>query len=792
MNKATLMASACAAVMALPPAAFAQTDGDIIVTARKREESILQVPVIETVITKEQIERTQVTDLYDIGSMTPGVVLGLGSLEVGTQVSIRGVGTSSLDPGIDQSTALNLDGLNLTQGSAYSVGVFDMAQVEVLKGPQALFYGKNSPAGVIAIRTNDPGDELEVIGRLGYESVAKEWRTEGIVSGPLGPSAGLRLAARYADYGGFFKNAAVPDTRTGAVAPSKRISGTKTLYLRGTALLEPVPNLKARLKLNYTRDRNDGGVPSQLNSCPDGLVNFVALPAFPNLTFHSPQENCRADRTTNIVYLNPTAFPNVPNGGRLMLNSSQRFGTLEIDYDVLPDLTATSVTGTYNLKVRALTNAGNSGAAAPAVAADKYFRRREFTQELRLTSDFEGPLNFSAGAFYQDAEMKNDITLHGNVLYGRPVAPLAGDIDVDIKSVSAFGQLRYKLVPELEVAAGARWTHEKRRQLARTSIAGGALNTIPVPRLDSKNWSPEFTLTYTPTDDLTIFGSLKQAYKSGSYNLIIPITPGQNNSFGDEKVRGGEVGVKTRLADRQILTNLAFYYYKYFDLQVGANETASLGIPVIRTINAASAKVYGIDFDLSYRPQAMEGLEVRAAVNWNKAAFLKFDNAPCWGGQTIAEGCNLFPRNGLFQGQDISGRDLNRAPRWQGNLGFHYQMPAQGGLRIGVGADAQYSSKYWSNLGRRRDFIQPGFVKLNANLAVKGEDDLWEVALIGNNLTNKLRSGTCTNLNYSGNNISGIITGGPAKGPGGSDELTCTFDRGRELWLRLTLRPFGS
>src|SRR5262249_53569969 len=157
-----------------------QDDAEIIVTARKRQESVLKVPVIQTVLTREQLERTQVSDLYDVASLTPGVILGLATLEVGTQVSIRGVGTTATDPGIDQSIALNIDGLQLSQGSAYSVGVFDMAQIEVLKGPQSLFYGKNSPGGVITIRTADPGDQLEVIGRAGYEFEGREWRADAI------------------------------------------------------------------------------------------------------------------------------------------------------------------------------------------------------------------------------------------------------------------------------------------------------------------------------------------------------------------------------------------------------------------------------------------------------------------------------------------------------------------------------------------------------------------------------------------------------------------------------------
>ena len=100
----------------------------------------------------------------------PGLQLGGNVLTVGTQIALRGVGTSSLDAGVDQSVSLNIDGLQLSQAATFDVGMFDMAQVEVLKGPQSLFFGKNSPGGVIAIRTADPGDELEVIARAATAS----------------------------------------------------------------------------------------------------------------------------------------------------------------------------------------------------------------------------------------------------------------------------------------------------------------------------------------------------------------------------------------------------------------------------------------------------------------------------------------------------------------------------------------------------------------------------------------------------------------------------------------------
>ena len=161
----------------VPTAAFAQ-DGDetasrdsseIIVTARKRQESILKVPVVLTAVTGEQLTSTQVTSVTDLPRLVPGLVIAGNILSIGPQVTIRGVGTSSFDPGVDQSVSLNIDGLSLGQGLAFGSAMFDVGQVEVLKGPQALFYGKSSPGGVISLRTADPTDKFEVIASAGYE-----------------------------------------------------------------------------------------------------------------------------------------------------------------------------------------------------------------------------------------------------------------------------------------------------------------------------------------------------------------------------------------------------------------------------------------------------------------------------------------------------------------------------------------------------------------------------------------------------------------------------------------------
>src|SRR5262249_16472216 len=144
---------------------------EVIVTARRREEVLQNVPVVAQVITGDRLARMQTPQ--DIASLVPSLEIGEAVLSSGTRVFLRGIGTTSGDPGVDQSVSLNVDGLQLTNGLAFRSGLFDLGRIEVLKGPQGLFFGKNSPGGVISIYSADPTDRVEVIATGAYEFEAR-------------------------------------------------------------------------------------------------------------------------------------------------------------------------------------------------------------------------------------------------------------------------------------------------------------------------------------------------------------------------------------------------------------------------------------------------------------------------------------------------------------------------------------------------------------------------------------------------------------------------------------------
>jgi len=807
-SRKRILSTAVVASLALPAIPALAELEEVIVTARKREESILKVPIAATAFNGEELEQFKSDDLYTLTERVPGFVMGTQVASIGPTPSLRGIGTGTLNPTIDQSVSLNIDGMGFSQALAFSSGMFDMGQMEVLRGPQSLFYGKNSTAGVISITTRDPGEEFEASLGTSYEFEGEEAVGEFVISGPLSETLGARLAVKYSDLDGYFSNDAVGDGITG-LKPVSAVPNREETILRGTLLWEPSDQFTAKLKVNHMKmDQEGSGGSGEIASCPNGNVTPDLAAVASYLAFYygttAPQflsnsDNCKLDGHLNVVDMNPNSplYTGIRNNGRPFSYLEQDFGSLQLNFELSPEWSLASVTGYQDTSHEVMINGGQSGFAGPLIVADTNFDRTDFTQELRLNSDLDGALNYMFGAYYQDGEMANQTGLF--FLGPRDTA----DLEIKIETVSVFGQLLYQITPELELAAGARWTNEDREFNPTWLEDRGAPTPSVVPgqrfdpalygnrdSLTASEVSPEISLTYTPSDNLTYFVSYREAFKSGSWDTVS--NPTSDVSFGDENVTGFEGGIKTRLLDNTLAVNVSAYDYKYEDLQVGANQSTATGFTIV-TQNAASAEVYGLDLDFTY--QLSESLQVFGVANWNQAEYDKYEGAKCWGGQTAAQGCNqnLSAATGLYNGQDLSGGDLLRAPEFQASFGFTYEQPiASDSMVMSIGSSTQYSDKYANNTLLRDDFYQESFYKTSLTLGLRDANDAWQVSLVGKNLNDEITAGNCTNFNGLAGNVPGTsITGSPtgAQGIAGIDELTCIAERGREIWLSVKILP---
>ena len=268
---------------------------DIVVTARKRVETTQDVPLAVTAIPAEKLNRYDLSSLERVSVATPSFSIGRAPSGAGATLVMRGIGSNSTSIGLEQSVAVIVDGAYYGQGRTINEGFFDLGRLEIMKGPQALFFGKNATAGVVSITTADPGDHLEVITRAGYEFKAQQVIGEAIVSTPVTDTLGVRLAVRGSSMGrGYFNQlgtdqiyptsdrtsaAQVVTPTNHAAAPAGDGRG-KDIYVRGTVKWQPTTDFTATIKANFgSNTNNNPGAGAVIYSCPTGFS--AGNPAIP-------------------------------------------------------------------------------------------------------------------------------------------------------------------------------------------------------------------------------------------------------------------------------------------------------------------------------------------------------------------------------------------------------------------------------------------------------------------------------------------------------------------------------
>ena len=311
---------------------LAQVD-EIIVQARKRDESIQDTPVIVYALDEEALERYGVNTIDDLGTVVPGLGIVNSGGAVQAQINIRGVDSGAIGVGLDQAVALNIDGVQVSNAEFIRSGQFDLERVEVLKGPQALFFGKNSPGGIISLVSAGPTDEFFAEGRIGYETASERPFGHAIVAGPVTDVLGVRLAASYTDSEGWFENTD-PDVKF------KNLPNFDELIVRGTVVYEPNEVFAATGKVAYSSQEGGDFFFSELIGC-DPTSAFVQ--AF------APGEDCTLNfkGSTGDLSQNPLYDPSVaPEQREDPFSEYQNLvASLELDYAISDDLQLTSITG---------------------------------------------------------------------------------------------------------------------------------------------------------------------------------------------------------------------------------------------------------------------------------------------------------------------------------------------------------------------------------------------------------------------------------------------------------------
>ncbi|MDY6949747.1 MAG: TonB-dependent receptor, partial [Pseudomonadota bacterium] len=444
---------------------------EIIVTARKREETLISVPTAIAAVGAQELSRSGINGIDALALKVPGFVVGEGGGTVqGGSISLRGISAADSNPLGDQAVSFNFDGVQVARASVRRMGDFDVAQVEILKGPQALFYGKNSPGGIVSMRSADPGDRFEVGGRMGYEINAEEVRGEAYISGPLSEGFGARLALYGSDMRGWVENV-LP--ASDPFAPADRW-GPQTTEFAGRVTLKYDNDgpFRARVKIAYGNVEGDSSAANYQNvDCPGGALTSVGR-----------ADDCKADDRLVSGVLGPDfarAIPAQNLGGILSIadygngvpehEQKQLLSGVELNYAMSNGLTVTSVTGLYDLDLKNRANFTATANPAAILGSINALQIQEISEELRLTSDFDGRINFMVGAQYQDSKAESASVAAFGAIAGQasllsPSAPLLASsyyLDQDGRAYSAFAQVTVEVTPELELSLGGRYSEEE-------------------------------------------------------------------------------------------------------------------------------------------------------------------------------------------------------------------------------------------------------------------------------------------------------------------------------------------
>ncbi len=768
----------------------------ITVIARKQTETLQEVPVTVTAIGGDTLDKYQVNEIADVVSRVPALNVQVGGSGSGGQISLRGVGSSNISASFDSAVAFDFDGIQVSTMRMVQAGFFDVQQIDVLKGPQSLFFGKSASAGVIAIRSANPTQDWEMAGKASYEFEEKGYTIGGHISGPISDTLGVRVAAQYQDIEDYVKLA--PGTAAfnpdGTVRDSR---GLKNFIGRVTLQWDPSDNFSANLKLNYVKNKNDGAIGHSDINCG---ANGVADPVFLLSGGLVIPSNADCNDSDGLYHTSDGAAAltsKVPDGsaGNPRFQNGIPFGETDIflgrlrwDLDLSDTLTLSSVSGYMSLDSVDTDCYAYVGQFSPTVPAnsgcsDPQNKTEQFTQELRITSDFDGMFNFMVGAFYEDRDIDFNTSQQGvNISFVAP-DPVTGNTydwfkkqNTKTEALSFFASATLDLTEQLELSGGVRWTDEKK--VSRISVPyvhtflsatpafiNSGFFSGPITFQDS-NFSPEVSIKYQATPDINIYGAFKTGFKSGGIdNSALPSNSllGFNDpdpavrqavadalKFKSETGLGGELGVKAQFADRTLTVNTSVFYYVFDDLQVQNFDAATIQF---QTFNASQLTSKGIDLEWGWRTP-VEGLNLSGSVAYTDAKF----TAPFV----------------TTSGEDLEGRAAARAPKFAANAAFDWTVPMGDAIELGLNGNLQYSGSYFTNEDSLTDLKQDSYVSIDGAISVGDPDGKWKLSLVGVNLTDEIW------VNTSG--------GRPFLQPGVGDDLVVTQNRGRQVFVEVAFK----
>lgn len=724
-----VMLFATTSFLALGSVAYAQEDqsadnasGEIVVTAQKRDQAINDVPMSITAFTGDQLAAQGVESTEDLARVVPGFTFTQSPYSAPVY-SIRGVGFYDYSIGATPTVSVYLDEAPLPFSVMSRGAGFDLSRVEVLKGPQGLFFGSNSTGGAVNYIAARPTSELEAGFDAGYGNYGA-YEIGGFVSGPLAPNLSARLAIAHEGSDDWQTN-----TVTGEGNGSRDFTRARLLVDWNVSSA-----VALSLNINGFNDNSDGRA-GQFTGIAPVIPGFESplLATLPLATGNGEQAGWGAQ---------------APSRDDQLIQ-----GVLRADIDLNSAVTFTSLSAVANYEQDAFVDPDSTPARMTDTRDEGSIDA--FSQEFRFAgASDDARLHWVVGANYERSDVSETQTLDtrdssGFQFFGvLPPGPPTPDIvqnfsDQEFESAAAFFNLDYEVTDALTLHAGVRYTDTTIDFTGCTSdSANGRLGVflnfllgtsftfdqcttldetftpgLVNVQLAEDNVSWRVGADYRLSDDVLLYANVSQGYKAGSFPVLPTASSVQNDPVTQEQLLAYEVGFKATLADRTLQVNGALFYYDYTDKQIlGTSIVFPFG-PLNRLVNIPSSTVEGVELQVDWSPNQAWLFNLGATyLNSEIGDFSNFDSFG-------------VPQN--FQGEAFPN-----TPDWQVTAGATYNWSV-GDLAAFAGGNVTYHSDTNGALGEDARLAIDSYTLLDLRIGVGAPDESWRVSLWGQNVTDE-------------------------------------------------------
>jgi iron complex outermembrane receptor protein len=628
---------------AAQPAAAADTGLDeIIVTARQRKESLETTPVSVTAINVANLEETHAITIQDISGAVPNLFIQKQpSGGEAAAIAIRGIAFADIEDSFDPAVGVVIDGVYAGTNTGQLLDFFDVASIEVLRGPQGTLFGRNTTAGVINVRRTLPTGEYDGHAEVSYGNYATS-QEKGVVNMPIIKDVlALKLFEDHTNTNGF-----VHDVTTGTYGPKSTTDnfGAALLYTP-SASFQGLLTLEAQA-FNGTTENSSGSI-----------TGFLVCRA-------APAVQCNRNYS-NDLYTNFSQFP-TPS------NYTSPAATMELTQDLGGNFKLKSITGWRNSTELYRTDYDATSIPFYETIRDQYYR--QFSQEFRVSGNITDTLDIVSGLYYFNSRYDiHQTTLLGPLLGNRITNEFAGQTS---KSYAGYADLDWQFLQQFRLSLGGRMTHDEK--IFNNAFPGSfSANASD----DWNKFTPKVSVDYRPNSVVMLYASFAEGYRAGGFNgraatLQTSVTP-----YQPETVDSYEFGVKMETADRRLAFNAAAFYSKYNNKQESIIQLSPPGSPTPNetvVANAAAAKIYGFETELTVRP--IQALTLNLTSGYLDSHYESFETL---------NAKTLKPI-------DLSGLSLIFNPKWTASASARYEMPTPVGMADFTGSYRHIASYFTS------------------------------------------------------------------------------------------------